>query len=95
MDSQRAPRIAARPNHRACDAITAELAAALPGVAPFSRGALMDAWARAGAPGGAVPTGDDRPHNDRGYACLAEALAAALPAGPPPSHAEALDIPSQ
>jgi|GEM_PF-5955753 len=53
----------------------------------------MQAWARAGVPGGAVPTGDDLRHKDRGSACLAEALAAALQAGLPPSHARASDIP--
>jgi acyl-CoA thioesterase I len=95
MDNQRAPRIAARPNHQAYDAITADLAAAVPGVALFSRGALMDAWARAGVPGGSVLTDDDLHHNDRGYACLAEALAAALLAGLPPAHAKAFNIPSQ
>ncbi|MBB5688876.1 lysophospholipase L1-like esterase [Roseomonas alkaliterrae] len=95
MDNQRAPRIAARPNHRTYDAITAELARAVPGVALFSRGALMDAWARAGVPGGAVLTGDDLHHNDRGYACLAEALAAALLDGLTPVHSRASNVPIQ
>lgn len=81
MDNQRAPRIAARPGHAAYDAILAEAAAAYPAVALFSRGALMDRWAAAGLPNAALLAGDGLHHNDRGYDCVARALAHALIAG--------------
>ncbi|WP_369413583.1 SGNH/GDSL hydrolase family protein [Caldovatus aquaticus] len=78
MDNQRAPRIAAAPDHARFDAALAGLAGAIPGVALFSRGRLMDAWAAAGTPAGAMLIADGLHHNDRGYACLAAALAEAL-----------------
>jgi lysophospholipase L1-like esterase len=81
MDNQRAPRIAARPGHRDYDAMLSAAAAAVPGVALFSRGALMDAWAAAGLPPGAALVEDGLHHNDLGYRCLADALAGALLAG--------------
>ncbi len=81
MDNQRAPRIAARPGHQAYDAMLAEAARSVAGVSLFSRGALMDAWAAAGVPNEALLVSDGLHHNDRGYACIADALAAALLAG--------------
>jgi acyl-CoA thioesterase-1 len=81
MDNQRAPRIAARPGHQAYDAMLAEAAASVPGVSLFSRGAAMDAWAAAGVPNDALLISDGLHHNDRGYACIAEALSAALTEG--------------
>ncbi len=81
MDNQRAPRIAARPGHEAYDAMLAEAARSVAGVALFSRGALMDAWAAAGVPNDALLSTDGLHHNDRGYACIADALSAALVAG--------------
>jgi lysophospholipase L1-like esterase len=89
MDNQRAPRIAARPDHRAYDAMLAEAAAAVPGVALFSRGSLMDALAAVGVPNDTLLISDNLHHNDRGYACIAEALAAALVAGLPSGSATA------
>lgn len=79
MDNQRAPRIDARPGNRTYDAILAEAAAAVPGVGLFSRGALMDALAALGLPNAALLASDGLHHNDRGYVCVAEALARALP----------------
>ncbi|BDG70891.1 SGNH/GDSL hydrolase family protein [Roseomonas fluvialis] len=84
MDNQRAPRIAARPGHRDYDTMLAEAAAGVPGVVLFSRGALMDAWAANGVPNEAFLISDNLHHNDRGYACIAEAISAALMAGLPP-----------
>ncbi|MBW6397826.1 SGNH/GDSL hydrolase family protein [Roseomonas sp. HJA6] len=78
MDNQRAPRIAAFPNHERFDAALAEIAASTPGVTLFSRGRMMDRWAAAGVPGEALLGQDGLHHNDRGYACLADALADAL-----------------
>jgi lysophospholipase L1-like esterase len=59
----------------------AESARSVAGVSLFSRGALMDAWAAAGVPNEALLVSDGLHHNDRGYACIADALAAALLAG--------------
>nr|WP_246514066.1 SGNH/GDSL hydrolase family protein [Neoroseomonas soli] len=89
MDNQRAPRIAARPGHEAYDAVVAEAAATLPGVSLFSRGALMDALAAAGIPNDALLVSDGLHHNDRGYACVAEALARGLLTGAQPLRAMA------
>lgn len=77
MDNQRAPRIAAAPGHERFDAALAGFAGQ-DGVTLFSRGRLMDAWAAAGTPVGAMLVPDGLHHNDRGYACLAEALAASI-----------------
>ncbi|MBR0652977.1 SGNH/GDSL hydrolase family protein [Roseomonas terrae] len=84
MDNQRAPRIAANPDHDRFDAALAEIAATTPGVALFSRGTLMDRWTVAGVPPAALLVPDELHHNDRGYACVAEAMAEALLASPPP-----------
>jgi lysophospholipase L1-like esterase len=83
MDNQRAPRITSRPGHQDYDAMLAEAAASVPGVALFARSALMDAWAAAGVANDALLISDNLHHNDRGYACIAEALSAALVAGLP------------
>ncbi len=89
MDNQRAPRIAASPAHQRFDATLAEIAATTPGVALFSRGRLMDGWAAAGVPASALLIQDGLHHNDRGYACLADALAEALIRGAPTEFARA------
>jgi lysophospholipase L1-like esterase len=83
MDNQRAPRIAARPGHGTYDAILAEAAASQPGVTIFRRGALMDGLAARGVPAEALLVSDGLHHNDRGYACVAEALARGLVEGLP------------
>lgn len=83
MDNQRAPRIDANPGNRRFDAVLDEIAATTPGVSLFSRGALMDGWMAAGVPRDALLVADGLHHNDRGYACLAEALADALLVGMP------------
>ncbi len=77
MDNQRAPRILANPNHVVFEETMASLAADhhLP---LFSRATLMRRWAE----GGAAPTeflvADGLHHNDRGYDCIAAALARGL-----------------
>lgn len=83
MDNQRAPRIAARPGHGVYDAIMAEAAATQPGVALFRRGALMDALAAQGVAPDSLLVSDGLHHNDRGYACVSEALARGLVEGLP------------
>lgn len=79
MDSQRAPRILAVPNHARYDAVLHDLAAAqhLP---LFSRGHLMRRWEAAGAPPADMIGADGLHHNDRGYDCLAAALAGSITA---------------
>ncbi len=77
MDNQRAPRLdsvplAARMDH-AMEVLSAET-----GVPLFARSRLMRAWRAEGVAPGDVLAPDQLHHNDRGYACLAEALAKAL-----------------
>ncbi|HYF08693.1 MAG TPA: SGNH/GDSL hydrolase family protein, partial [Acetobacteraceae bacterium] len=80
MDNQRAPRILAAPAAPRFEAAMAALARTL-GIGLFARGRLMDVWASAGVPADALLVGDGIHHNDRGYACLAAALAGSLVAG--------------
>jgi lysophospholipase L1-like esterase len=74
MDNQRAPRILANPSHVAFEAMMRGMAADLR-VPLFSRAALMRAWEAAGAAAAGFLTDDGLHHNDRGYDCLATALA--------------------
>jgi len=82
IDNQRAPRIAAAPTAPVLEATTTALAAET-GIGLLPRGRLMDAWAAAGMPHHALLVDDGLHHNDRGYACLAEALAEAIAAAVP------------
>ncbi|MCU0886542.1 MAG: GDSL-type esterase/lipase family protein [Rubritepida sp.] len=77
MDNQRAPRIEQRPLAGVFDAAMRALAES-ERVPLFARSRLMRAWAAEGLPAPAVLAPDELHHNDRGYACLAEALSAAL-----------------
>lgn len=77
MDNQRAPRILANPNHVAFEATMASLAEAQH-VPLFSRSGLMRRWEAAGAPPTEFLVEDGLHHNDRGYDCLAAALAGSL-----------------
>ncbi|HXT79041.1 MAG TPA: SGNH/GDSL hydrolase family protein [Acetobacteraceae bacterium] len=74
MDNQRAPRIVTSPDHVALEAqiadVARESAANL-----FSRGRLMDSWQAHGAPAAQFIADDGLHHNDRGYFCVASALA--------------------
>lgn len=74
MDSQRGPWMTRAPMRDAFDAALAEMAVEK-GAVLFSRRRLMDVWASAGAAPEAMLISDGLHHNDRGYACLAEALA--------------------
>lgn len=78
MDSQRGPWMRRAPEYQAFDRALADAAAARDGVELFSRAGLMDGWARRGAHPDSMLIGDGLHHNDRGYACLAEALARAI-----------------
>ncbi len=77
MDNQRAPRILEAPTHAPFDAAMQALARE-ERVPLFARSRLMRGWQEAGLAPNDMLAPDGLHHNDRGYACLAEALAAAL-----------------
>lgn len=77
MDNQRSPRILSAPASRSFDAAMQSLARE-ERVPLFARSRLMQRWRDAGLPDAEVLAPDGLHHNDRGYACLAEALAASL-----------------
>jgi len=77
MDNQRSPRIDATPEHAVLDTVLARVAAAT-GTGLFSRASLMTAWDREGAPARTFIAADGLHQNDRGYACVASALADAI-----------------
>ncbi len=79
MDNQRAPKILAAPQHAQMDAALREVATAT-NVNLFSRAALMDAWAAAGATQEDFIAADGLHMNNRGYSCLAQALSATIAA---------------
>ena len=74
MDSQRAPRILNSPHFERFDAALRELSVRL-GVPLFSRATLMQAWEASGTPHHKMLAPDGLHHNDRGYECIARALA--------------------
>jgi lysophospholipase L1-like esterase len=80
MDSQHSARIMASADHEALDESLAEVATET-GASLFSRGELMDAWAQEGAPLAEFLAPDGLHQNDRGYVCIAQALAADIVAG--------------
>jgi lysophospholipase L1-like esterase len=79
MDNQRSPKILASPDHVLIETALHDVAR-LSGVNMFSRGALMDEWAAKGAPNEDFIATDGMHMNNRGYACLAAALARTISA---------------
>lgn len=79
MDNQRSPRILAAPEHAQMDVALREVTAAT-SVNLFSRGELMDKWAQAGATQEDFIATDGFHMNNRGYYCLAQALAGSITA---------------
>jgi lysophospholipase L1-like esterase len=77
MDNQRAPRIDASPDHVALEAQIADVAQDS-AVNQFSRSRLMDSWQQHGAGNAQFLADDGLHHNDRGYFCMATALAARI-----------------
>ncbi len=73
MDNQRSPRIMAAPEHTVMENTLRDIAAET-NVNLFSRSALMDHWAAAGAPYDDFVAVDGFHMNNRGYACLALAM---------------------
>jgi acyl-CoA thioesterase I len=96
MDSQVAPVVLARPLYPYLAAAMREVAAAY-SVPVFSRAELMRSWEAAGVAPRDMLDVDGLHHNDRGYACLAEALAGSilrgLGAAPPARVAAAATAP--
>lgn len=75
MDNQRSPMLLAAPEHALLDRVLAE-AAEEHDVSLFPRGSLMQAWAAQGRRYDDFISPDGLHHNDYGYRCVAEALAA-------------------
>jgi lysophospholipase L1-like esterase len=79
MDNQRSPMVLRSTDHVLLENAMKEIAAAT-GVNMFSRGGLMDQWALAGAPNDDFIAPDGMHMNNRGYACLADALGSTIAA---------------
>jgi acyl-CoA thioesterase I len=79
MDNQRAPKILSSPEHGQMDAALREVAQTT-GVNLFSRSALMDQWAKAGAAQEDFIAADGLHMNNLGYYCLAQALGGTIAA---------------
>ncbi len=77
MDNQRSPRILATASGATFDRTLAELAHT-DGTGLFSRDRLMAAWEQEGAPAREFIARDHLHQNDRGYLCVARALAEAI-----------------
>jgi acyl-CoA thioesterase I len=80
MDNQHSPRIDAAPEHGVLNAVLAQVAKATR-IGLFSRAGLMAAWDQEGSPALTFIASDGLHHNDRGYACVASALADAVMQG--------------
>jgi lysophospholipase L1-like esterase len=74
MDNQQSPRLLARPDEPVFDQVLADVARET-GTSLFSRRALMQTWDQYGAPPSEFIAADGLHHNDRGYYCVATALA--------------------
>ena len=85
MDNQQAPRLLVTPEEPVLDKELADVAAEA-GAALFSRRALMRGWDREGVPPAQFIATDGLHHNDRGYLCVAHALAQAILADLVPSN---------
>ena len=80
MDNQQSPRLLAIAEEPLLDHALAQVAADT-GATLFSRRALMRTWQREGAPLADFIAADGLHHNDRGYRCVAQALASSMLAG--------------
>ncbi len=77
MDNQRSPAVLASPKHSEIDQALADVARR-DDARLFARGRLMELWQEAGHPYGEFLADDGIHHNDRGYACVAKALAQSI-----------------
>ena len=80
MDNQRSPAVLASPQHAQIDQALADIAVK-DGARLFARGRLMELWQEAGHPYAEFLADDGIHHNDRGYACIAQALSSAILGG--------------
>ena len=80
MDNQRAPRLQAAPDNPAIEHALYDVARDTEAEL-FSRSELMDEWAASGFPYKLFLSSDNLHHNDLGYRCVAQALAASIVAG--------------
>jgi len=80
MDNQRSPRILAVSEHDRIDQVLAQVAEHT-GAELFSRSTLMDEWRAKGYPYASFVAPDRLHHNDRGYRCIADALAQSIEEG--------------
>lgn len=78
MDNQRAPRVLATAAEDEAIGHALARAAREAGAGLFSRDRLMAAWEAEGAPAAEFIAPDGLHHNDRGYLCVARALARAI-----------------
>lgn len=85
MDNQRSPRLLAEPDDRTINRELATLAHET-GAGLFSRDRLMTAWQHDGVSLAGFIARDALHQNDRGYACVAKALAEAILAALTPSR---------
>jgi lysophospholipase L1-like esterase len=77
MDNQQSPALLAKASEPEFDHELAEVARET-GAALFSRRALMQEWTQQGAPLVQFIASDGLHHNDHGYRCVAQSLAAAI-----------------
>jgi len=80
MDNQQSPRLLERKDEPLFNQILAQVASET-GASLFSRRALMQAWEQGGDPSAEFIAADGLHHNDRGYYCVATALAREIVAG--------------
>jgi acyl-CoA thioesterase-1 len=85
MDNQQTPRLLAMADESVFDQTLAQVAKET-GTALFSRRALMRTWQRHGVELADFIAPDGLHHNDRGYFCVAQALARSILAGLTPSQ---------
>ena len=90
MDNQRSPAVLASPMHTQIDQALADVARR-DDARLFARGRLMELWQDAGHPYAEFLADDGIHHNDRGYACVAKALAQTMVdgLGPPAARLSA------
>ncbi|MBV9248901.1 MAG: SGNH/GDSL hydrolase family protein [Acetobacteraceae bacterium] len=74
MDNQRAPRVEASGESELLDEVLARVATET-GASLFSRSMLMENWEQEGEPAQHFISADGLHHNNRGYVCVARALA--------------------
>ena len=77
MDNQHAPQVDAAAEHAVMNETLAQVAAAT-GVSLFPRSRLMEEWSEEGAPPVEFVATDGLHHNNRGYTCVADMMAAEI-----------------